>query len=124
MWWFGRHKWVVVLRRDGVEVFGERQDKKWWDYPRELIINQEVVNREELVKRWGEYWGSWGRRGDRVWIVMGEELIYQKEVGKTEEGKSQEFWDEVPIEPAKMVRIVIDRGDKLTLVAARIRTSV
>lgn len=111
---------VIVLGAKGIELQGRQGEVLGrLDFTPEVVVAQEVVDRQKLLQLVGQMLGARGVK--EVEIRLKDDVVYAKEVTLGQEGVEEAakgVWDEVPIAPERMAKKILVRGDRVLVLAA------
>lgn len=117
---FGNSKSIIYLKRNALEVYQEKADspQNKLDFPKDVAQNDEIFNQAKFEALLLDFLGKTIVKGQETIIVLSDEVLFQKIIpaSKDESAQVQKFYEEVPLDPQKIVKKEIRQKDGLHLI--------
>ena len=111
---------ILYLTNRQLVFFLQRPDRRLvLDFPQDTVVGLEVVSQEKLESLVRDFFEANKLRGQKAVLILSEEVLFTKEIegDSLKQAEVDRFWEEVPLEPAKVSQKMISQQGKLKLLA-------
>lgn len=113
---------VAYLSRTGLALYDRRRDVAKADLPTDLVENLEVRDAGRLEELWSKFLEGAGVRGQRLLIVLGDSVVFQRTVDRVNASQDQtnreSFKAMLPFEPEQRGLVGVTTHEQLVLFGA------
>lgn len=113
---------VLFLKGKSLEVFIPGSGKNSFDFPPDVVENQEVLDYPKLEKLVAEFINKLDLQPHQAHLALSQQVYFQKTLPQTDEendaAEIQKFMEEVPFDPPSIAKKIVNNDGKIFIFAA------